>query len=491
MLFNTIEFAIFLPIVFLIYWFVVDNHLKLQNILLLLASYFFYGWWDWRFLFLLFSVSICNYFIGIMINKNEIITKKKVWLISGLIINIGILVVFKYYNFFIDSFIDLVSLIGYKLPRSTTKIIIPLGISFYVFLSVSYIIDIYKKNLKADKKIIEVLLTLSFFPIIIAGPVQRPSLLLPQIANKREFNYNQAVAGLRQILWGLFAKIVIADKLAIHVDNIFANISNYRGSTLLIGTIFYTLQIYADFSGYSNIAIGTSKLFGFNLMRNFAYPYFSRDITEFWKKWHISLTNWFRDYLFLPISFAISWRIKNEKTFFFKTEMFIYILASFITWFLIGLWHGANYTFIIWGMIHGMFLIIYQWQKKPRKKLLKKIGINNDHILVIILETIITLIVVMIAWIFFRSDSIHQAFIYITRMLSPSLFKLPQVFPLRIILVTGLFLLSEWLQRHKEHALEIENIKYRYIRWTIYYSLVILILLYFGDSQQNFIYAQF
>jgi alginate O-acetyltransferase complex protein AlgI len=316
-------------------------------------------------------------------------------------------------------------------------------------------------------------------------------LLLPQIANKREFNYNQAVAGLRQILWGLFVKIVIADKLAIHVDNIFANISNYRGSTLLIGTIFYSIQIYADFSGYSNIAIGTSKLFGFNLIRNFAYPYFSRDITEFWKKWHISLTNWFRDYLFLPISFAISWRIKNEKTFFIKTEMFIYILASFITWFLIGLWHGANYTFVIWGMIHGLFLILYQWQKKPRKKLFKKIGISNDNILLIIFETIITLIVVMIAWIFFRSDSIHLAFIYIKRMFSLSLFKLPQVFPLRIILVTGLFLLSEWLQRQKEHPLEIENIKYRYIRWAIYYSLVILILLYFGDSQQTFIYAQF
>jgi D-alanyl-lipoteichoic acid acyltransferase DltB (MBOAT superfamily) len=426
-----------------------------------------------------------------MIHKNEIITKRKAWLISGLIINIGILVVFKYFNFFIDSFIDLISLIGYKLPRSTTKIIIPLGISFYVFLSLSYIIDIYKKNISADKNIIEVLLTLSFFPIIIAGPVQRPSLLLPQITIKREFNYNQAVAGLRQILWGLFAKIVIADKLAIHVDNIFANSSSYRGSTLLIGTIFYSIQIYADFSGYSNIAIGTSKLFGFNLIRNFAYPYFSRDITEFWKKWHISLTNWFRDYLFLPISFGISWRIKNEKTFFIKTDMFIYILASFITWFLIGLWHGANYTFVIWGMIHGLFLIIYQWQKKPRKKLFKKIGINNDYILVIIFETIITLIVVMIAWIFFRSNSIHQAFNYISRMFSLSLFKLPQVFPLRIILVTGLFLLSEWLQRQKEHALEIENIKYRYIRWAIYYSLVILILLYFGDSQQNFIYAKF
>jgi len=465
MLFNSFGFAIFLPVVFLFYWFAVNKNLKIQNFFLLVASYFFYAWWDWRFLFLLFSISIFNYCIGITIDKNEKQSKRKRLLIAGLIVNLGILGVFKYFNFFIDSFIDLVSLIGYNLSRSTTRIILPLGISFYVFLSLSYIIDVYKKDLIADKNIISVLLSLSFFPIIIAGPIQRPSSLLPQLANKREFSYDQAVDGLKQILWGLFAKIVIADKVAHYADSIFLNSSVYSGSTLLIGAIFFSIQIYADFSGYSNIAIGTAKLFGLNLIRNFAYPYFSRDITEFWKKWHISLTTWFRDYLFLPISFSISWRIKNEKILLIKTEMFIYIIASIITWFLTGLWHGANYTFLIWGAIHGTFLIIYQWQRKPRNKLLKKLGVNNNHFSILVIETILTLVIVMISWIFFRSNSISQAFAYLSEMFSPSVFTLPQVFPISMASLVVLFIISEWIQRKKQHALQIENIKYRQIRW--------------------------
>jgi D-alanyl-lipoteichoic acid acyltransferase DltB (MBOAT superfamily) len=359
-----------------------------------------------------------------------------------------------------------------------------------VFLSISYIIDIYKQNLNANRNIVEVLLALSFFPIILAGPIQRPSSLLPQIIKKRDFNHNQAVDGLRQILWGFFAKVVIADNLALQVDTIFPNFSEYSGSTLVIGAVFYAIQIYADFSGYSNMAIGIAKLFGFSLMRNFAYPYFSRDITEFWKRWHISLTTWFRDYLFLPLSFTIAWRIKNERVFFIKTDFFIYLVAIIITWFLIGLWHGANYTFIIWGMIHGFFLIIYQWQRKPRKRLFKKIGINNDYSLVIITETIITMIIVMLAWIFFRADSINQAFAYINKLFSASLFKLPQVYPLKIIILTLLFIFSEWLQRKREHTLQIGNVKNRLLRWGIYYGIVFLILLFAGGKQE-FIYSQF
>jgi alginate O-acetyltransferase complex protein AlgI len=492
MLFNSIEFAIFLPIVFLLYWFVVNKNLNLQNVLLLIASYSFYGWWDWRFLFLLFSISVFNFYIGIKIDKNETDTIRKKWLILGLIINIGVLGIFKYYNFFINSFIDLASLIGYNLPKSTTKIILPLGISFYMFLSMSYIIDIYKKILNADRNIIHILLTLSFFPIILAGPIQRPISLLPQIRNRRDFTYSQALDGLRQLLWGLFVKIAIADKLAYHADNIFLNSSDYHGSTLLIGAIFYSIQIYADFSGYSNIAIGTAKLFGFSLMRNFSYPYFARDITEFWKRWHISLTTWFRDYVFLPLSFNISWKIKTEKVFLIKSDLFIYIVASIVVWFLTGLWHGANYTFITWGMIHGFFLIIYQWQRKPRKKLFKKLRINNDYTSVIIIETILTNIIVLLAWIFFRERSMHNAFSYIAEIFSTSLFKLPQIFPLDLVLLTLIFIFSEWLQRNKEHPLQIDNIiKYRFIRWGIYYAIVILIIILSGDNQQNFIYSQF
>jgi alginate O-acetyltransferase complex protein AlgI len=490
MLFNSIEFAVFLPVVYLLYWYVVNKKLQSQNILLLASSYFFYGFWDWRFLLLLFSISLFNYFVGIRIGSSGTGEKRKIWLITGLIINLGVLGVFKYYNFFIDSFIDLLSMVGYDLSRSTTRIILPLGISFYVFLSLSYLLDIYKEKMNPEKRILDVLLSLSFFPIILAGPIQRPASLLPQIQKKREYKYSQAVDGLKQIVWGLFVKIAVADQLAPYVDDIFLNYSDYSGSTLLVGAVYYSVQIYADFSGYSNIAIGTAKLFGFSIMRNFAYPYFARDITEFWKRWHISLTTWFRDYLFLPVSFAVSWRIKSENVLNIKTDIFIYIVASCVTWSLTGLWHGANYTFIIWGLIHGFFLVIYQWQRKPRKKLIKRTGISNDLPVVVVIETVFTLMIVMFAWIFFRAENTHQAFAYLSGLVSSSLFSLPKVHPILITLLAMSFFLAEWLQRQKEHALQIENIGSRFLRWGIYYGVVFIILFYAGGKQE-FIYLQF
>jgi alginate O-acetyltransferase complex protein AlgI len=491
MLFNSIAFAIFLPIVFLLYWFVTNKNLKTQNALLLIASYFFYGWWDWRFLFLLAFLSSANYLIGIGIGNNETNRKGKVWLITGLITNLVVLGVFKYYNFFIDSFIDLVSMIGYDIPRSTTKIILPLGISFYVFLSLSYIIDIYKKNLHANRNIVEVLLTLSFFPIILAGPIQRPSLLLPQITKRREFNYDQAVDGLKQILWGLFTKVVIADKLSLYVNDIFTNFFQYSGSTLLLGAVFFTIQIYADFSGYSNIAIGIAKLFGFSLMQNFSYPYFSRDITEFWKKWHISLTTWFRNYLFLPISFSIAWRLKKERVFFMKTEQFIYVAASSITWFLTGLWHGANYTYIIWGMINGFFLIIYHLQRNPRKKLFKRIGINNKNSVIVLAETLLNLLIIITAWVFFRASSIKDAIIYINEIFSKSLFTIPAIMPKGTLLLVCIFFIIEWFGRENQYAIAKLGIKWKKpLRYAIYYA-IILAIFWFGGKGQQFIYFQF
>lgn len=500
MIFSSFEFAIFLITLFLLYWFVANRNLKVQNILLLVASYVFYGWWDWRFLFLLATVSLANYFVGIRIEENETNSKKKIWLIIGLIINLGVLGFFKYFNFFIDSFIDLISLFGYDLSRSTTRIILPVGISFYVFLSISYIVDIYKKNLQAHRNVFDVLLTLGFFPIILAGPIQRPKSLLPQITKEREFNYDQAADGLRQILWGLFAKVVIADNLANNVDDIFLNYSNYTGSTLLLGAVFYTIQIYADFSGYSNIAIGIAKLFGFRLMQNFAYPYFSRDITEFWKRWHISLLTWFRDYVFLPLSFTISWKIKSEKVLLIKTDLFIYIIASTVVWFLTGLWHGANYTFIIWGMMHGVLLIIYHIQIKPRKKLFKKLKISNNSKGLIWLETFLTVVAVIITWIFFRAESIEHASQYIDGMFSSSLLSL-SLSDLRSIsagkeiiyecALVLFFLIFEWFQRDKKHALQFDNHRIHYVlRWSIYNAILLLVLFYQGD-QQVFIYFQF
>jgi D-alanyl-lipoteichoic acid acyltransferase DltB (MBOAT superfamily) len=500
MLFNSPEFAAFLPIAFILYWFVTNKNLKAQNILLLVASYVFYGWWDWRFLFLLFTLSLVNYFTGIGIQINGTSRKAKIWLIAGLITNIGILGYFKYFNFFIESFINLLSILGYDLPGSTIRIILPLGISFYVFLSISYIIDIYKKNLQADRNVVEVLLALSFFPIILAGPIQRPRSLLPQIASKREFNYELAADGLRQILWGLFAKIVIADSLAPKVEDIFHNYSGYSGSTLALGALFFTVQIYADFSGYSNIAIGIGKLFGFNLMQNFAYPYFARDITEFWKRWHISLTTWFRDYLFVPLSFVFSWRIRGERVLLIKTDHFLYIAASLITWFLTGLWHGANYTFIIWGLINGFFLIIYHLQRGPRKKLLKGLGINNNNSWIVLAETIITIIIVSVLWVIFRADSMKHASSYLNGIFSKSLFGVPEIITNGLQSIIGNLILSvlivvffivEWNGRESHNTMSKIGVNWgRPLRWSLYFGLIITILFSMGNNQQ-FIYFQF
>lgn len=495
MLFNSIAFGMFLPLVFLFYWFITQKNLKLQNLFLLTASWFFYGWWDWRFLIMLIALSLCNYFFGLAIEKNIEKKSRKSFLIAGIILNLGVLAVFKYFNFFVDSFIDMVSLFGYNLSKSTTHFILPLGISFYVFLALSYLIDINKRTITANKNVVEVLLSLSFFPIILAGPIQRPSLLLPQIGQKRTFSYERATDGIRQILWGLFTKVVIADNLSVYADDIFNNFDSYSGSTLLLGALFYAVQIYADFSGYSNIAIGTARLFGFNLMRNFAYPYFSRDITEFWKRWHISLTTWFRDYLFLPVSFAISYRIKSEKVLTIKTDLFIYIIASSLTWFLTGLWHGANYTFLLWGLIHGFFLIMYQWQKNPRKKLLKKAGLKNDNKAIVLFETMLTLMIVLISWIFFRSDSVSHAFGYISTIFSGSLISIPDFPNMKLCLITIFltisFIVIEWLGRDSQYAIEAIGVRLPVVaRWAIYYALVIVIF-FFAGLGQKFIYFQF
>ena len=500
MLFNSLEFALFLPVVFFAYWFVVRGNLKAQNILMLAASYLFYGWWDWRFLLLLVLLSLTNYLIGTGISRYRENKAGRVLLVSGLIMNIGVLAFFKYFNFFIESFIDLVALTGYSLPQTTLNVILPLGISFYIFLSISYIVDIYKKEIEADRNIVDVLLTLSFFPIILAGPIQRPKTLLPQIKSRREFSYDLAIDGLRQILWGLFAKIAIADTLNPVVEDVFENYQIYSGSTLAIGAFFFTVQIYADFSGYSNIAIGVGKLFGFRLMQNFAYPYFARDITEFWKRWHISLTTWFRDYVFLPLSFRISYSIRTPRVLRIRSDHFIYIVAGLVTWFLTGLWHGANYTFIVWGMINGLLLILYHLQRNTRRKLFKKFGIDNNHKAIALTEGILTIFMIIISWIFFRSKSLPDASIYIDRLFSKSLFSVPEIFieglqsvvssSLLILMILVYFFL-EWKGRDDENVISLPDPGIsRPLRWSVYFSLMLLILFLSGNNQQ-FIYFQF
>jgi D-alanyl-lipoteichoic acid acyltransferase DltB (MBOAT superfamily) len=419
-------------------------------------------------------------------------------MIAGVVINVATLCVFKYFNFFIDSFTGLFSSIGYELPRSSTRIVLPIGISFYIFLSLSYIIDIYKEKMQASKNIIDVLLCLSFFPIVLAGPIQRPITLLPQVSEKREFNYVSAIDGLRQILWGLFKKIVLADTCAANADYIFANHATLNGSVLVMGVIFFAFQIYGDFSGYSDIAIGIGRLFGFNLMRNFAFPYFASNIAMFWQRWHISLTTWFRDYIFLPLSFSMTGKISGERVIFMKADLYIYMVASAITWFLTGLWHGANFTFIIWGLIHGAFLVIYQWQKVPRKNLLKKAGIRHDHVAIVAAETFLTLAIVGFAWIFFKADSIKEAFGYIHNIFANGLFTI-SILDLRgrgitSTLIDGsiailVVLIIEWIQRNKQHGLEIDNYPL-ILRWSIYWTVSFFCLIYLGD-ERTFIYFQF
>jgi len=489
-LFNSVEFAVFLPLVFLIYWLYFKDAFKKQNVFLLFASYLFYGWWDWRFLILLIVVSLVNYVIGIKIETGRNDRHRKVFLIAGLVINLGVLGFFKYFNFFIEGFIDLVSLFGYDLKGTAINIVLPLGISFYTFLSLSYLLDIHKRKLVADKNLTNVLLCLSFFPIILAGPIQRPASLLPQIRAKRIFNYNQAVDGLRQILWGLFVKIAVADNMAHLANEIFLNYADYDGGTLILGALYYTIQIYADFSGYSHIAIGTASLLGFRLMKNFAYPYFARDITEFWKRWHISLTTWFRDYLFLPVSFAVSWQIKKEKVLFIRTDLFIYIIASLVTWFLTGLWHGANYTFILWGLMQGLLLTIYQAQKKPRKYILKRLKVNNNNQLLALTEGIITFLFIVLSWVVFRSDSILMATEYIKGIFSESLFHSRVDLPVKEIAIVAISIVFEFFQRDRNHALQIDNINQGWIRWGIYIGIVTLVLL-FGGGTHEFIYFKF
>ena len=495
MLFNSINFAIFLPIVFILYWFAGKDNLKLQNVLLLVSSYFFYACWDIRFLFLLIFSILLNYATGIKIHEAKNQKIKMLWFWFNICVNLGFLGVFKYYNFFASSFTDGLSLLGIKANFITLHLLLPVGISFYTFIGLSYVIDIYKNRIKPERNFINYSVFISFFPLILAGPIERATHLLPQILKKREFDYSKAVDGLRQILWGLFKKIVIADNCAEYANIIFNNSTDYSGSTHILGALFYTFQIYCDFSGYSDIAIGTARLFGIDLVQNFAFPYFSRDIADFWKRWHISLSSWFRDYVFLPISYSVSRNIKSDRFYLIKTDFVIYTVGIAITWTIVGLWHGANYTFIIWGAIHGFLLIINQVTLKPKKRLLKRINISNNNKVLIFIETFVTFIIIMFSWIFFRANNVMHAICYISEIFSSSLLSIPH-FPgigkaVKMVFLIGLFLLIEWLGREQQYALAYVGIKwYKPLRWVMYYAIILSIYIFAG-SQQQFIYFQF
>ena len=481
MLFNSLSFAIFLPIVFVLYWFVTNKKLQVQNMMLLLVSYIFYGWWDWRFLFLLLFSTVLDYYSGIKIHESEKKTMRKFWLVLSIGINLGFLGFFKYYNFFAVEFATLLKQMGFGVNEWSFKIIqiiLPVGISFYTFHGLSYIIDIYKKRISAVNNFTEYALFVSYFPLLVAGPIERATHLLPQIQKPRFFNQEQAVNGLRQILWGLFKKIVIADTCAIYADQIFNGSADYNGSTLFIGALFFAFQIYGDFSGYSDIALGTSKLFGIELLRNFAFPYFSRDIAEFWRRWHISLSTWFRDYLYIPLGGS-------------KGGLWMKLRNTFIIFLVSGFWHGANWTFIVWGLLNALYFIPLLISNQNRNHLDIVAQGRNFPTLHDTWKMLLTFLLTVIAWIFFRSANLSQAWDIITTIASSSFFQLPQVFPKEPILLLLFFIIIEWIGREHQHALERLGIVWpKYVRWSFFYLLILLIFIYSGE-EQTFIYFQF
>jgi D-alanyl-lipoteichoic acid acyltransferase DltB (MBOAT superfamily) len=483
MLFNSIDFAVFLPIVFVLYWFLTSKNLKLQNVLIVLSSYLFYGWWDWRFLSLIIFSTLVDYSIGRKLKTENKQSNRKLLLWTSILVNLGFLGFFKYYNFFLDNFITAFTFFGTDIRANSLTIILPVGISFYTFQTLSYTIDVYKRKLEPTKDFIAFSAFVSFFPQLVAGPIERATHLLPQFYKKRRFDYALAVNGMRQILWGLFKKIVIADNCAEYANQIFNNSGDYSGSTLVLGALFFTFQIYGDFYGYSDIAIGTSRLFGFDLMRNFNFPYFSRDIAEFWRRWHISLSTWFRDYLYIPLGGS-------------RGGTWMKVRNTFIIFIVSGFWHGANWTFIVWGALNAIYFLPLLLTKNNRNNL---DAIAEGRMLPSFRELtsiLITFSLTVFAWIFFRAENISHAFSYISGILSPSLFEIPQ-FPgilgaFKTTLLVGFFILIEWKGREGQYALEKIGAKsVKPIRYLLYYSIVLAIM-YFGNFNNNqFIYFQF
>lgn len=472
MLFNSLDFFLFLPIVFFLYW--KYNNIKTQNILILISSYVFYGWWDWRFLFLIFMSTVVDYFVALSIENNSDSKKRKRILYISVFFNLALLGVFKYFNFFIDSWVDFISIFGYNIENTwSLKIILPVGISFYTFQTMSYSLDVYRRELKTTKDFISFASFVSFFPQLVAGPIERASHLLPQILNKRKFSYIQSVEGLRLILWGLFKKVVIADSLSLLVNPIFDNYLNLNGGVLLLGLIYFSFQIYCDFSGYSDIAIGTAKLFGIELRSNFIFPYFSRDIAEFWRRWHISLSSWFKDYLFIPLGGS-----KKGKWMSIRNVFIIFIVSGF--------WHGANLTFIIWGLSHSMLYLILSLRNQNRRFTTVIVAENSLFpSLKECYQITITFLSVMLTWIFFRSDSVTDAFLYLLRMFTDIAF--PNVYRSGFIYVILIVLFDWWNRKDERKPLNINSF---YFRWTSYVILIILILGHSGQKNE-FIYFQF
>jgi D-alanyl-lipoteichoic acid acyltransferase DltB (MBOAT superfamily) len=450
--------------------------------LVVIASYVFYAWWDWRFLSLVIISTLVDYIVGLGLSHEKGKNKRKALLAASIIINIGILGFFKYYNFFLENFIAAFSFLGFQISANSLSIILPVGISFYTFQTLSYSIDVYRQKIEPTRDLLAFSAFVSFFPQLVAGPIERAVNLLPQFKSARFFDYGKAVDGMRQILWGLFKKIVIADGSAEFANMIFNNSASYSGSTLVLGAFFFAIQIYCDFSGYSDIAIGTARLFGFDLMKNFAFPYFSRDIAEFWRRWHISLTTWFRDYLYIPLGGSRGSNLKVARN----------ILIIFVV---SGFWHGAKWTFIVWGLLNALYFLPLIFNKRHRKNL--GVVAQGKYLPTFkeLFQMLFTFTLTLFAWIFFRSENLETAISYISNLFSPSLFIVPELLHHGSVLVLMLFivffLIIEWLGRENEHAIEKIVLKLkRPLRYSFYFALI-LMMFWFGGKPQDYIYFQF
>ena len=489
MLFNSLDFAIFFPIVFILYW-ILSKKVYFRNIHILASSYVFYGWWDWRFLFLIMISSFVDFYVGNQLSKTDDVKKRKIFLYISLLVNLGFLVYFKYANFFINTFVDSFTLFGKTLEVSTLNIILPVGISFYTFQTLSYTIDIYRKQLKPTKNPIAFFAFVSFFPQLVAGPIERASNLLPQFYKTYKFNYDQVKSGLLLIAFGLFKKMVIADRAALYVNQVYNNPGNYEGVETIIATVFFAFQIYCDFSGYSDIAIGVARTMGFNLMKNFDSPYLSKSITEFWRRWHISLSTWFKDYVYIPLGGS-----KHGK---FKTyfNLFIVFLVS-------GLWHGAAMTFLIWGAVHGLIIVLEKSSYHKREILFQKLNINKTNFSNKLFFALITFTIVCFTWVFFRANSFIESKLIVSSFFRNNYYELfgDNLYLIGfdknefIVLVLSILILFVFEMFHKKNkVIEILNKQPFFFRWSFYFLIAISIVLFgvYGNNvASEFIYFQF
>ncbi|WP_427875207.1 MBOAT family O-acyltransferase [Flavobacterium sp. MMS24-S5] len=477
MFFNSLAFAVFLPLVFFLYWFVFNKTKSTQNALLIIASYYFYSCWDWRFLFLLVFSTFLDYYTGIRIEKSTNDKGRKFWFWLSVSVNLGFLGIFKYYNFFSESFAQMLTTVGFKASPILLNVVLPVGISFYTFHGLSYVIDIYFKRIKAEYNFVDYSLFVSYFPLLVAGPIERATHLLPEVKVKRTFNFQQAKEGICQIVWGLVKKVVIADTCATYANAIFDNYASMNSFSLILGGVYFAFQIYGDFSGYSDMALGMSKLFGLELLRNFNYPYFSRDIAEFWRRWHISLSSWFRDYLYIPLGGS-----KGSKAMQVRNVFIIFVVSGF--------WHGANWTYLAWGFLNAIYFLPLLLLNRNRSNIdAIQLNWNWDSVRTIA-SIVMTFCLSTIAWVFFRAKTITDACLYLKRMVVNGEFTSQYLdnerYNYELLLMIGLFVLVEWNNRTK-----VEPISGKYN--TVKLALAIMAIIAFGtySDYKEFIYFQF